>query len=171
MPKIVLKGTVIKPCPFCGGGDLHLPSPIPEEADAKFGPILAWDCNKRDASGPVVSGSRDKPSVTRAVRAWNTRGGPVGKLASEARRMSPPETEGKPSLKDALPCPFCNCRDVIMEEWEDEETKGRDKTFYVVCLNCETCGPAHDTTAAFALIGWNKRANIEPPKKKAKRKK
>ena len=77
--------TDLKPCPFCGGTNVHV------DMDYRVGiPVWVVDCNGCATSGPVVNEAEGEAA---AVEAWNRRTpGPklrtrTGSLSDEVSRM------------------------------------------------------------------------------------
>lgn len=151
-------------CPFCGEKAAKV-SKWRESDDTPM--IYVVDCEACGASGPVMGGN-----VARGKTAWNHRGGPPEKFSAEARgtpesvygeetEEDKAEREGKgfdPAVKvhDPQRCPFCSGLDIYVESGV---TPGRKKEpyWYTFCGTCEACGPAHDTSDGFAVLGWNTR--------------
>jgi hypothetical protein len=152
------------PCPFCGENAAK----VGKWRDSDDAPaVFMIDCEACCANGPVMGGNSG-----RAKAAWNYRGGPPDTF-SAANRGTPEsvygeETEEEKDRREAegfdpavkiekpTPCPFCAGVEVYVESGT---TPGRKKEpyWYTFCGTCDACGPAHDTSDGFAVLGWNKR--------------
>lgn len=67
------------------------------------------------------------------------------------------------------PCPFCGGEAEINPHsfWNEKEKDFTDKTFGVVCGECQTSGNQFYGTEAEAVEAWNRRADDEPIPKKS----
>jgi Lar family restriction alleviation protein len=154
---------VLLRCPFCG----YEAGRVEDWRETDDGPrVFVVECEACSANGPVMGGNRD-----RARAAWNHRGGPPKDFSAEARGtpevVSVSEEEAaeieehakaptKP-LENPKPCPWCDSTDIHVEQGEATVKKKKEPYFYTFCGNCEACGPAHDTSEGFAVLGWEKR--------------
>lgn len=130
--------------------------------------VFIIDCEACHASGPVMGGN-----AARAKAAWNLRDGDTETLNAVNRgtpetvygvesdeEKAEREAAGEQAAKEfgnAALCPFCRSKKIYVEEGFVGKGKKREPYYYTFCGNCEACGPAHDTSEGFAILGWNKR--------------